>query len=192
MKTALLCGRDRARTSGLARAASGELALVFDADDGPAVVDRLLVAAHAGAFDTLIIDGLALLHPKPLVSLKRLVVLHELGIRVESAAEPWLCSSLGAVRNAIRWLEQQDRLARTSAIRSAVARASLEGRRPGRPRRPMPVVEADRLLQQGSLSIGGAARALGVPESSLRRALALRRDELRLAEAARRSSPEAA
>ena len=138
---------------------------------------RILADAHSGVFKALVVGSLSDLGSSPAAALDALLTLSVLNIVVESVAENWLSGSLAATAHVARWLDAANRQARVQKIKDSIARS---GKRPGRPRRVVPVDEAQRLLGEG-MSIGGAARVLGLPESTLRRALSEHRTEERLA-----------
>ena len=108
---------------------------------------------------------------------------------VASVGESWLAESQPAAAHVARWLATVNRQARAVKIKESMVRS---GRKPGRPRRFVPVEEAQRLVAQEGMSVGGTARLLSIPESSLRRALAQRRAEERLAALAALPTQEAA
>ena len=164
----------------LAQARGWNVAAVHEVGPGD-VRTRVLPAAHGGGFAVLGIPSLSILAPAPAAALGVLAALTDLGIVVESAEEKegWVAASQQAVACVARWLDTASKEARAQKIRASMARS---GRKPGRPRRVIPT-EAESLVA-GGLTIGACSRTLGVPESSLRRWLAERHTERRIAELA--------
>lgn len=135
--------------------------------------DKMMAAAHAGAFDVLIITALDRLGRSMLGNMQTVVELDRLGIQVVSVREAWLDTG-GPVRPLLiaifSWCAEQERLNIVSRVRAGIERARREGKVLGRPPADVDVDEALRLRGRG-LSIRATAKKLGVGSSTLHRVL---------------------
>jgi DNA invertase Pin-like site-specific DNA recombinase len=135
---------------------------------------RMMLAAHAGTFDTLIVWALDRLGRSMAGNLQTVLELDRLGVRVVSVREPWLDTS-GPVRSLLiaifGWVAEQERLRIVERTKAGIARARHEGKHVGRPAAHVDLDEALRLRRRGT-SIREAARRLGVGASTLQRAYA--------------------
>jgi DNA invertase Pin-like site-specific DNA recombinase len=134
---------------------------------GSAGAEQLLLAAHQGLLDTVIVERLAALHDHPEAALAVVARLLRLGVLVISSTEPWVERIGTGLADLADWLSETTAARRSMALRRAVARAAAEGRRPGRPPRQIDDALAHDLL--GKMPLARAAAELGVGASTLRR-----------------------
>jgi DNA invertase Pin-like site-specific DNA recombinase len=135
--------------------------------------DKMLLAAHAGAFNVLIITALDRLGRSMIGNLQVVLELDRLGIQVVSVREPWLDTG-GPVRGLLvaifSWCAEQERINIVSRVRQGIERARREGKQLGRPPAHVDLDEALRLRGRG-LSIRATAKKLKVGSSTLHRVL---------------------
>lgn len=161
----------------LARRRELELVVRYeDTASGAAYTRRafrdMMRAAKERRWRTLLLWSLDRLGRSMAGNLSTVLELDALGVEVLSVREPWL-EMRGPVRDLLvaifSWVAQQEReqlIARTNA---GLARARAKGVRLGRPSRASyATLERARVLLASGTSIRKAARAVGVPESTLR------------------------
>lgn len=133
-----------------------------------------LVAEILGAgVEVVIIPSLMVLHPSPekALAIVGALLMAGAGVRVTSLAEAWV-SGLDAatVASVSAYLVAAQNRLRSREGHQVIAAVRQAGRKIGRPAKPVDVVEAKRLVEQGG-GYRAAGRALGVSASSVRRAL---------------------
>ena len=149
---------------------------IYDAESAPSAVARAVTDAHAGKYQRIVIDSLTTLDARPLAALRLCTVFHELNIEVTVLGQPWISTGLPVLREAMLWVDRAQRDLWAEAVRRGVDAAARAGRRGGRPRRR---VDAGALASVGHLSLGEAARQLGLPRTTLRRLLAEQQEAVR-------------
>jgi len=161
----------------LARQRGFSIEAVYD-DTGSAVkarpeFDRMLLDAHRGKFDLLLVWSLDRLGRSMSGNLQTVLELDRLGVQVVSVRESFLDTS-GPVRPLLiaifGWLAQQERERLIERTKAGLERARRQGKRIGRPRVTVDVAKALVLRNDGK-SIRQAALALGVGPATLHRAL---------------------
>lgn len=167
----------RAALVQLARARGYEIVDVFEEKASGAKTDRvelqrMKVAAHAGAFKYLLIAAIDRLGRSMIGNVQTVMDLDRVGVETVSLREPWL-QLAGPVRDLLlaifSWLAAEERRQISERSRAGVARARREGKVIGRPRVTVDLDQALALRKRG-LSIRKAARKLGVGASTLARA----------------------
>ena len=154
-------------------------------------LQRALRTAHGREYEAVAVPSLSDLGAGPAAALAAVEALAALGVTVASASaeEAWLEEALPTVAHVARWFDGASRRARVAKAKATLA---ANNSRPGRPRRFVPVAEAQRLVVEEGMSICGAARMLAIPEATLRRALAEKRVADRLDALTQTPSHEAA
>ena len=135
------------------------------------VLDQLLLAAHRGEFEVLVVFAIDRLGRSMVGNLEAITKLAECGVRVVSVTEPWLTMD-GPVRDLLiavfSWVAEQERARLRERTRAGLERARAQGKRLGRPRVEVDVEKAIALLATG-LSYRKVARTLGCGASTLHR-----------------------
>lgn len=137
-------------------------------------LNRLLEDARLRKFDTLLIWALDRLSREGIVRLAGyLERLKGYGIRILSHQEPWL-DTAGPVSDLLiavfGWVAQQERLRIRERVLAGLKTARAKGKRLGRPSRSIDPKKVALLRSQGR-SIREIAQFLGVPKSTVSRAL---------------------
>lgn len=149
--------------------------------DGPSrdrpALRKLRHAVMAGEFGYVIVRKIEDLGSTPHGVFSVLAWFHNCGVRVRSVQEPWLDAAWPAVPHIALMMSHEACEAKKRAIRSSLIRARQEGRNPGRPRKPI----APDMLEWAadavrSMPLAEVARRCGISETTLRRALAVRRE----------------
>jgi DNA invertase Pin-like site-specific DNA recombinase len=141
------------------------------------VFARMMVDVRAGRVQAVIVWALDRLHRSMQGAVNDVLELDRLGVRVFSVRESWLDTS-GPVRALLvaifGWVAEQERNRLIERTKAGLERARREGKRLGRPPCSSILLHAaaDRVAK--GESIRKAARAVHIPERSLRRFLALR------------------
>jgi putative DNA-invertase from lambdoid prophage Rac len=142
--------------------------------------DRMMLAAHAGKFDLLLVVALDRLQRSMVATIQTVLKLDAVGVRVISVREPWLDLE-GPVRSLLigvfGWIAEQERLQIVARTKAGLERARREGRQIGRPRARADLNEARALLAKG-LSMPKVARRLNLGTSTLYRLLEAERQVL--------------
>jgi DNA invertase Pin-like site-specific DNA recombinase len=161
----------------LARARGYEIVSIFE-ETASAVkkrpqFERMMLAAHRGEFDALIVWALDRLGRSMTGNLQTLLDLDRLGVETVSCQESWL-QMQGPVRPLLiamfSWVAEQERSRLIERTREGLARARREGKQIGRPRVAVDLDEALRLRSRGK-GVRGIARALGVGPATVHRVL---------------------
>jgi DNA invertase Pin-like site-specific DNA recombinase len=137
--------------------------------------DKMMLAAHEGKFDVVVVWALDRLGRSMVGNLQTVLELDRRGVEVVSVREPWLdTTSTSPVRALLvaifSWVAEQERVHIVARCRAGIERARREGKRLGRPPAEVDLDEALRLRRRG-LSIRDAARKLAVGSSTLHRAI---------------------
>lgn len=136
--------------------------------------DAMMAAAHAGAFDVLIIWALDRFGRSLMGNLTAVLDLEKRGVLVVSAKESFLELD-GPVRSLLvmifSWVAEQERSRLIERTRAGMDRARREGKQIGRPRALYSATAARALLDKNGATYASVARQLGVSESSVRRIL---------------------
>jgi putative DNA-invertase from lambdoid prophage Rac len=159
----------------LARARGVEIVQVYEetgsAAKHRAAFDKMTVDAHAGRFDVLLVWSLDRFGRSMVGNLQAVLELDRIGVQVISVREPWLDTS-GPIRSLLvaifSWVAEQERCRLIERTRAGLARARRDGKQIGRPRAQVDLDEALTLRRRG-LSLGKAAKKLGVGRSTLHR-----------------------
>lgn len=136
--------------------------------------EALKDAAHRGEFSALVIFAIDRLGRSMVGNVQEILQLDRLGVELVSVREPWLDTG-GPVRSLLiailSWVAEEERRQIASRSKLGVERARAQGKRIGRP--PV-VVDLDLvgLHRHEGLSLREVARKIGVPKSTLCRALA--------------------
>lgn len=138
------------------------------------VLDRLLADVRSGRVQAVVVWALDRLHRSMVGSINAVLELDRLGVPVISLKEPWLDTS-GPVRSLLvaifGWVAEQERTRLIERTKAGLDRARAQGKRLGRPPcSPVLLTSAADQVAAG-VSVRAAAKALGVPERSLRRHL---------------------
>jgi DNA invertase Pin-like site-specific DNA recombinase len=138
------------------------------------VLEKVLSDARAGRVHAVIIWALDRLHRSMVGAVNTVLELDRLGVQVISLKEPWLDTS-GPVRSLLvaifGWVAEQERHRLIERTKAGLERARAQGKRLGRPPcSPVLLGAASDRVAKG-MSIRAAAKAVGVPERSLRRHL---------------------
>jgi DNA invertase Pin-like site-specific DNA recombinase len=135
--------------------------------------DRMLLDAHSGGFDVLLVWSLDRFGRSAIGNLQDVLELDAKRVQVVSAKESWLEMD-GPVRKLlifiISWVAEQERNRLIERTKAGMARARAAGRVVGRPRAHVPLAMARELLKEHSRVV--VARKLGTSPASLARALA--------------------
>jgi putative DNA-invertase from lambdoid prophage Rac len=136
---------------------------------------RLLVDAHRGRFEVVLVWALDRLGRSMSGTLSTVLELDQKGVRVVSAAEPWL-DATGPVRSLLvavfAWVAEQERARLGERTRAGLARARGEGKALGRPKARIAELGRARELIAAGQSVREVAKALRVAPSTLHRKLA--------------------
>lgn len=136
-------------------------------------LDALMLGAHQGRFDVLVVWALDRLGRSMVGNMQTVLDLDRLGVEVISVREPWL-QTQGPVRSLLigifSWVAEQERLRIVERTREGLARARREGKQIGRPRVEVDLDQA-LLLRRRGVSLRKSARKLGVGAATLCRAL---------------------
>ena len=137
------------------------------------VFEAMMQAAHRGDFEVLVVWSLDRLGRSMTGNLQSVINLDRFGVEVVSVREPWLDTG-GPVRALLiaifGWVAEQERTQIAERTKAGMARARKKGVKFGRPERRIDVPRAEKLRKDG-LSLRQAAKELGVPTSTLHRAL---------------------
>jgi putative DNA-invertase from lambdoid prophage Rac len=133
----------------------------------------MMAAARAGAIDVVVVWSLDRLGRSMVGNIETVLELDRLGVEVVSVEEPWL-DTASPVRDLLiaifSWIAEQERRRISERTKAGLDRARRTGKRLGRPRARVSVLEARALLATG-LTRAKAAQKLGVSETTLRRTL---------------------
>ena len=135
--------------------------------------DRMIQDARRGRFDVLVIWALDRFGRSMVGNLQVVLDLDRRGIETVSVQEPWLDTG-GPVRELLiaifSWIAEQERARLIERTNAGLDRAKRKGVRLGRPETRVDVWRAERLIADGA-SLRDAAAELGIPRSTLHRAL---------------------
>lgn len=149
------------------------------------VLDQMLGDCRAGKVQAVLVWALDRLHRSMVGAVNTVLELDRLGVQVISLREPWLDTS-GPVRSLLvaifGWVAEQERSRLIERTRAGIARARSQGKRIGRPPVSPILVRAAADRVTAGESIRSAAKAVGIPERSLRRFLRLNPLSMRPAE----------
>jgi putative DNA-invertase from lambdoid prophage Rac len=137
------------------------------------VFDKMMRAAHRGAFDVLVVWALDRFRRSMVGNLQGVLALDRCGVQVVSVRETWLDTG-SAVRPLLiaifGWVAEQERVTIVARTKAGLDRARRAGVRLGRPPRAIDVQRARALLEDG-LSLRQVAKRLRVPPMTLHGAL---------------------
>jgi DNA invertase Pin-like site-specific DNA recombinase len=135
--------------------------------------DRMMLDAHRGAFDTLIVWALDRFGRSMLGNLEAVKALDERGIALISVREPWL-DTTGPHRSLLigifSWVAEQERTTLIARTKAGMDRARAEGKQIGRPRVNV-IPSVAKALEASGLSQRAIARKLGASQASVSRVL---------------------
>lgn len=135
--------------------------------------ERMMLRAHRGEFENLIIWSLDRLGRSLTGNVEALLKLDSCGVRVISVQEPWL-DTAGPVRDLLvsifSWVAQQERRRISSRTKAGLERAKRKGRILGRPKKWIDIDSALRLRAEG-MPLRKISQKLKVGTSTLHRAL---------------------
>lgn len=135
--------------------------------------DRMMLDAHRGAFDTLIVWALDRFGRSMLGNLEAVKALDERGIALISVREPWL-DTTGPHRSLLigifSWVAEQERTTLIARTKAGMDRARAEGKQIGRPRVKV-IPSVAKALEASGLSQRAIARKLGASQASVSRVL---------------------
>ncbi|MCL2724816.1 MAG: recombinase family protein [Polyangiaceae bacterium] len=133
--------------------------------------DRMMVDAHAGRFDVLVVWSLDRFGRSMVGNLQAVLELDRIGVQVVSVRESWLDSS-GPTRPLLLvifgWVAEQERNRMIERTKAGLERARREGKQIGRPKACINLDEALQLRRRG-LSLSKAAKKIGIGKSTLHR-----------------------
>jgi putative DNA-invertase from lambdoid prophage Rac len=161
----------------LAKARGFEIVALFEETISAAkarpAYDKMLLSAHRGEFEALLIWSLDRFGRSLVGNLQAVVELDRIGVQIVSVREPWLDTS-GPVRGLLvaifSWCAEQERVRLIERTRAGLDRARRQGKRIGRP--PVSIDPKRALAMRGQgMSIRQVALALGVGSATLHRAL---------------------
>jgi putative DNA-invertase from lambdoid prophage Rac len=136
--------------------------------------DALLVDAHAGRFDYVLVWSIDRLGRTMAGNLTTILALDRVGVTVISARESWL-DAASPVRPLLigifSWVAEQERARIGERTRAGLARAKAKGIRIGRPPKRLDV-ERLRSLRESGHSFREIARLVGAGASTIHRLLA--------------------
>jgi len=142
--------------------------------------DRMLLDAHRGKFDVLLVWSLDRLGRSMSGNLQTVLELDRLGVQVLSVRESFLDTS-GPVRPLLiaifGWVAQQERERLIERTKAGLERARRQGKRIGRPRVLVDLTRALAMQGEGK-SIREIAMKLGVGAATVHRALGTREQAL--------------
>ena len=163
----------------LARLRGLEIVAVYEEKESAAKTrpefDRMMVAAHQGRFDVLLVWSLDRFGRSMSGNLSAVLKLDGLRIATLSAREPWLATegpTRGLLIAVFSWVAGQERLRISERTKVALDRVRAEGRQLGRPRARVDILRALILIEGKGHSVREAAKLLGIGASTLHRALA--------------------
>ena len=161
----------------LARARGLELVTVYE-EHRSAVKHRprfeaMLEDAHRGRFEVLVVWALDRFGRSMVGNMQAVLSLDRCGVQVVSVRESWLDTG-GPVRSLLlaifSWVAEQERSQLVARTKAGVERARKRGIHVGRPAARVDVVRAAALRDAGA-SLRDVAKKLGVPRTTLMRAL---------------------
>jgi DNA invertase Pin-like site-specific DNA recombinase len=155
-----------------------EVVCVYQEQRGAAkqrpALDSMLIDAHSGRFDCLIIWAIDRIGRSMTGNLNLLLELDRVGVRVISAREPWL-DNASTIRPLLigifGWIAEQEQLRISERTRAGLARARAKGVRVGRPPKELDVAKL-RALREAGRSYREIARLVGAGASTIHRLLA--------------------
>ena len=136
------------------------------------MLDRLLLDAHRGEFEVLVIWALDRLGRSLADNVALVSKLSDCGVRIVSVQESWMDTGT-PVRDLLlsifSWIAEMERERLRERTRAGLERARAQGKQIGRPRAQVDMEEALRLLDEEGLSYRKAAKRLGLGASTLHR-----------------------
>lgn len=177
-RTALVIGGRRAKVSpelsSAARAVGGECVVLRGGGRAKGSSEDLIAALLDEKAGCVVVASIRALHPRSARALALAGAVLAAGIRLVSLSEPWIgLTGAAPVLAGVGAYLMAEECRRASELgRGVVASLRSRGQRIGRPRKvlPVPVVEARALVELRGWR--GAARAIGISATSIRRALA--------------------
>jgi putative DNA-invertase from lambdoid prophage Rac len=162
----------------IARARGLEIITVYEEKASTAkrrpALEAMLLAAHRGRFDVLLLWALDRLGRSMVENLSTILTLDQLGVTVVSARENWL-DTASPVRPLLigifSWVAEQERSRISERTRAGLARARSKGIRIGRPPKELDVQKL-RSLRESGRSYREIARMVGAGASTVHRVLA--------------------
>jgi DNA invertase Pin-like site-specific DNA recombinase len=146
------------------------------------VFERMMTDAKRGAFDVLLVWSLDRFGRSMAGNVNDVLALDRAGVKLLSVREPWLDTG-GPVRDLLlatfSWVAEQELRRLVERTRAGIERARLNGTRSGKPiGRPQRLVGVDvqraLTMHAAGRSVGAIASSMGVPRSTIARALATR------------------
>ena len=136
--------------------------------------ERMMADARKGKVGAVAVWALDRLHRSMAGTVRDVLELQRLGVRVLSVREPWIDVD-GPVRDLLvaifGWVAQQERTQLVERTKAGLRRAVDEGKTLGRPRAsPVLLTSAVERVKAGG-AVRATAEALGLSERTLRRAL---------------------
>lgn len=136
--------------------------------------ERMMEDARKGKVKAVAVWALDRLHRSMAGTVRDVIELDRLGVRVLSVRESWLDTD-GPTRPLLLaifgWVAQQERTQLQERTKAGLRRAVIEGKTLGRPR-ASPILLASALERvRGGASVRDTANTLGVSERTLRRAM---------------------
>lgn len=135
---------------------------------------RMLVAAHAGKLDVLVVWSIDRFGRSMVGNLQAIMELDRIGVEVVSVRESWLDTGGPGVRSLligiVSWVAEEERRRISDRVRCGVLRAKRNGVHCGRKRKWVDLATARKLMREGK-SLRKTAKALGVGSATLHRAL---------------------
>jgi putative DNA-invertase from lambdoid prophage Rac len=136
---------------------------------------KMLVDAHRGLFGVILIWALDRFGRSMAVNVQSVIELDRKGVQVISFREPWLDTG-GPVRPLLiaifSWVAEQERSQLVARTKAGLDHARKKGITLGRPKRRMDLERA-RMMKKNGHSLRVIAKAIGVPHTTLARALSL-------------------
>lgn len=137
------------------------------------VHDRMLVDAHAGAFDVVVVWALDRLGRSMFGNIQDVLKLDACGVHIVSAQEQWL-DTVGPVRQLLvaifSWVAQQERERMIERTKAGMDRARAQGKTIGRKKRVTPELEAEIAKRlRDDWTIRDIAIALKLPKATVYR-----------------------
>lgn len=136
-------------------------------------LEQLKLAAHQRKFDVLVVWKLDRFARRAGQALLAIEDLNAKGVAFVSVTEPQLDTTtpMGrAILGMVAIFAELERDTIAERVKAGMASAKARGKQLGQPKKALPLIEAQELIDQGT-SIAGAARRLGISRATLQRRL---------------------